>query len=189
MLTATVLMMLHASPAFLTEGMPRSVRLVADEAAAPSYEAMNREELQIAYDLLEAKRPGVLVPSLLGFGGGLAAVTLMIGLFGGLSGPFGIAVYVAVILTAAAIVSLGLVVLGIVLYVRNKPERDAARKQLDVIEAAYRDGRCRNERGQRPCLNDPTRPVPRAPSPQLPPPGGIIPQVQAPTPSIVLASF
>lgn len=193
MLTATVLMMLHASPAFLTEGTPRSVRLVADEVvSAASYESMSREELQLAYDAIEAKRPGTLVPAMLGFGGGIAAVTLTIALFGAMSGPFGIAVYLAVILTVGIVVSLGLAALGIVLYVRNGPARAAAKQQLDLIEAAYRDGRCRNEPEQRPCLNDPKGPPSRRERvPTSPPPSGFIPQVQAPgpVPSFVLASF
>jgi hypothetical protein len=97
--------------------------------------------------------------------------------------PFGIAVYAAVLLIAAGIVSLGLAAGSIALYALRKPERDTIGSQMQELEKAYREGRCRTEPGLPPCPKDPYAP------PVLP--GTFVPQVRSedPLPSLVIARF
>lgn len=161
--------------ASLVDSTPRHVRLVADVR----YETMTRAELQAEYDALEARRPGLFVPlSLIGLGlagGVISAVAFWIPF----STPYGLAVYSAAILIAAFVVSIAMVATGTALWVRRKPERDAIGAELERLEDAYREGRCRNVEGQRPCEKDPNT------GPSFPP------QVEAPGPGPgwVLAVF
>jgi uncharacterized membrane protein (DUF485 family) len=193
MLAATLMVMLQAtpdvSPAFLTEGMPRRARLVADDSGAapiPNYERYTRAELEAEYDLLEARRPRVAIPAgLIGLGA-TGAVISGIALFASLSSFFGIAVYAAITLTVAIVIGVGLVAIGIILIARTANERRTLGKRMDAIESAFREGRCRSVEGQRPCDADPNGPPP----PTQQSPSFIPPQVRAPSSHpITLAVF
>ncbi len=161
--------------ASLLDPTPRHARLVADVR----YESMTRAELQAEYDALEARRPGLALPiSLIGLGlagGVVSAVAFWIPF----STPFGLGVYSAAILIAAFVVSVAIVATGIALWARRKPERDAIGAELQRIEDAYREGRCRNVDGQRPCEKDPST------APGFPPQV----EVPGPQPALVLAAF
>ena len=190
MLAATLLLMLHATPdataGFLAEGAPRRIRLIVDEGtvgAMPDYENWTRGQLRGEYDRLETNRPGIFLPVLLIAGGLSGAAISGIWLAAALSSFFGVAVYVAVALTVAIVVFVGLVVIGAIQIYRNFPERRAMGKQMDEIEAVYRDRRCGNKPSQRPCPADPDS----APEPNLP--AGYPPQVMGQTLPIQLAVF
>jgi hypothetical protein len=175
-------MLLLLTLGFLAEPAQRQARLVTDVEPPRAYDTMSRTELQVEWDLLSAKRPGLLAPLALAIPGAVGAVVTAIVFIANFTTIYGLAVYAAVLLTGAFIICLAAVALGVVVYVRNKPERDAIGRELDAIERTYREGRCRSVPGQRPCQNDPNAP---AMSP------GFAPQVSAPapTPMLVLASF
>jgi hypothetical protein len=169
MLGMTVVMLLHASDPTL--------------APAARYELMSRAELQSAYDDLEAKRPGIGLP-LTGILVGAAGVVISFVVFWvNFTTPYGLAVYSAVTLMGAFLVSAAMIIGSIALWSHRRPERDAIGRHLQEIEDAYREGRCRSVAGQRPCAKDPSGPPPTR--------DGFVPQVSAPgpVPSLVVARF
>ena len=190
MLAATLMLLLHATPdpaaGFLAEGSPRRIRLIVDETpggSTPDYENWTRGQLRTEYDRLEKIRPGVFLPAVMIAGGAGGAAISGIWLAAAVSSFFGIAVYLAVVLTVAIVVCVGLVVIGSILLYRTAPDREAIGKQLNQIEAVYKDRRCGTKPSQRPCPVEPDA------APQPPVPGGFFQQVMGPTLPITLARF
>jgi hypothetical protein len=161
------------------------VRLIEDLPAAPSYEQMSRLQQRAEYRSLDEQRPGLALPVLGITLGAVGAFTSSIVFWSMFTTPYGLAVYAAVLLIAAAIVSVAMIVGGIALNVHNQPQRDALGEKLHKLEDAYRQGRCRTEPGLPPCSKDPYGP------PQTVPSNGFVPQVSAPAPepSLVVARF
>jgi hypothetical protein len=71
------------------------------------------------------------------------------------SAPVGIAVYLAAILLSAAGVSFAVAIAGAVRLVFTASVRRTLDAQVDAIDAAWREGRCRSEPDQPPCNTDP----------------------------------
>lgn len=166
MLTVTLLLVLQVEPApgLLAEGGARRVQLVADAAPLRS-----RAELLAERERLNASRPPRMLPSLAAAFGGIGAGAALSGFFLLASSFQGVAVYVAVLLLSAAVVSLGVAVLAILYLVRTAPAQRAVDAQVAELDALYREGRCRTEPGQPPCRAAPRREPQsgRAPLPTL----------------------
>src|SRR5438552_3233808 len=128
MLTATVLLLLQATPEFvpahLTDDRPRKIRLIALEGERTNYDGWSRGQLRDEYDRLEAERPGIGLPiTSMAVGGGLAALSALseIGYLGAFFPPIGWIVFFAV----AIVVGVGLVALGAILMYQRVPARRA----------------------------------------------------------------
>lgn len=163
MLTVAVVLALHATPSLLAPEMPLPL------------EMMTREQLTTRRDELAAKRPGLFLPVSLFTVGVVGAGILGVAFWVPFSTPYGLATSVAVLMIAAFVTALAVAVTGIAIYWRNKHDRDELGDELDHIDAALRDGRCRSTRKE-PCKRDP-----------LP----FFEQVKSsgPEPSVLLATF
>lgn len=157
MLTVTLLLMLQGLPevaaGFLHDGSAsRRIRLVTDEAAVQPALLMSRAELVSERARLRELQPDVALPAVATIVG-VAGTGLFLALFLVVgSSYFGIAVYLAVILISAAVVCLGVAAAGAIRLLHSGPQRRAIEAQIEEVDAAYRDGRCRNEPDQPPCL-------------------------------------
>lgn len=146
MLTATLLLMLHAAPAgLLADSAPRQIH----------FEQMSRGELLTERMRLEALRPDVVLPMTaitIGLEAMVACVVIFLGMA---SAPFGIAVYAAAIFLSVAGVSFAVAIAGAVRMVFINSQRREIESQLDAIDTAWGEGRCRSEPGEPPCNGDP----------------------------------
>lgn len=130
----------QAQPAFLADGAPRAVRLVADDepepARRPSYAGWSRGQLRAEYQRLADLRPGIGMPiALMAVGGaGLAfsALVLLAGLSGGR--VTNAAVPVLVVFSVVGVGGGALLIIGGVVLFRALPARRSYGEQLDAVD-------------------------------------------------------
>lgn len=198
MLTPALLLVLSAGdvqPAFLTDGAPRAVRLVADEpvepgAEAPDYSSWSRLQLKEEYSRLETLRPGIGLPiTLMAVGGGVLAYSIFLGISSANSGGFGIQP-ITILLAIAGIGGAATLVIGGIVLFRRLPDRRLYGKQLDEVERLSKERQRSDTRDGDPDERLYQEELPPPPEPIIgPPPEGPPPLPLPPMPGAAAFVF